>query len=201
MINLDFAQQFLETEISSDFEIHKYFDTEKIIIFFWKHKKYDIDDERGHIIGYGPVVYDKAKKEYRVMGSREWFSEEICKLFETEEEKERMHDYNYLMSLFENRQEDVVYTNSLIEKIKSNILRRNYVNSEDVDFLSILTGARRINKEFNLIHKPEWEYEGHIIVVSDDNIAKEKLINIWKKIDLNYKIFSETELLLFRIKN
>jgi len=200
MVNLDYVQKFIEKEISPDFKIAEYFDTENMIIFFWTHKNYDPDDERGHIIGYGPVVYDKTKEEYRVMGSREWFSEEIRKLFETNETKEYLNDHNYLMSLFENGEENIAYTNSLIEKIKTNILRRNYVNSEDVDFLSILAGARRIDKKFNLISKKEWKYEEHIIIVSDDNIAKEKLINIWKQIGFDYEELSEIELLLFRIK-
>lgn len=199
MIDLDFAQQIIEKEISPDFKIAEYFDTEKMIIFFWTHKIYDPDDERGHIIGSGPLVYDKTTKEYRVMGSGEWFREEICKLFETKERKEKIDDHNYLMSLFENEQEDLVYTNSLIEKIKSNILRRNYVNSDDVDLLSILTGARRIDKEYDLIFRHEWKHEEHIIVVSDDSKAKEKLIAIWKEIGFGYKTLSQNELLLYRV--
>ncbi|BEV04518.1 hypothetical protein [Chryseobacterium gambrini] len=201
MIDLNFAQQIIEKEISPDFKIAEYFDTEEMIIFFWTHKIYDPDDERGHIIGSGPLVYDKTTKEYRVMGSGEWFSEEICKLFETEERKEKIDDHDYIMKLFENLQEDTAYTNSLIEKIKSNILRRNYVNSDDVDLLSILTGARRIDKEYDLIFRREWKHEEHIIVVSDDSIAKEKLIAIWKEIGYEYKILSDNELLLFRLKS
>ncbi|WBX98976.1 hypothetical protein [Chryseobacterium gambrini] len=103
------------------------------------------------------------------------------------------------MKLFENLPEDTAYTNSLIEKIKSNILRRNYVNSDDVDLLSILTGARRIDKEYDLIFRREWKHEEHIIVVSDDSKAKEKLIAIWKEIGYKYKILSDNELLLFRL--
>lgn len=199
MIDLDFAQQIIEKEISPDFKIAEYFDTEEMIIFFWTHKIYDPDDERGHIIGSGPLVYDKTTKEYRVMGLGEWFSEKICKLFETKERKEKIDNRNYLTSLFENEQEDLVYTNSLIEKIKSNILRRNYVNSDDVDPLSILTGARRIDKEYDLIFRHEWKHEEHIIVVSDDSKAKEKLIVIWKEIGFGYKTLSQNELLLFRM--
>jgi len=199
MIDLDFAQQIIEKEISPDFKIAEYFDTEEMIIFFWTHKIYDPDDERGHIIGSGPLVYDKTIKEYRVMGSGEWFSEKICKLFETKERKEKIDNRNYLTSLFENEQEDLVYTNSLIEKIKSNILRRNYVNSDDVDLLSILTGARRIDKEYDLIFRHEWKHEEHIIVVSDDSKAKEKLIVIWKEIGFGYKTLFQNELLLFRM--
>jgi hypothetical protein len=201
MIDLNFAQQIIEKEISSDFKTAEYFDTEEMIIFFWTHKIYDPDDERGHIIGSGPLVYDKTTKEYRVMGSGEWFSEEICKLFETEERKERIHDHDYIMKLFENLPEDTAYTNSLIEKIKSNILRRNYVNSDDVNLLSILTGARRIYKEYDHIFRREWKHEEHIIVVSDDSKAKEKLIAIWKEIGYEYKILSDNELLLFRLKS
>ncbi|WP_394674349.1 hypothetical protein [uncultured Chryseobacterium sp.] len=187
MIDLDRVQQIIEKEISPDFKISRYFDTEDMVIYFWTHKEYDPDDERGWIIGSGPVIYDKKTKAYRVMGSREWFSEEICKLFETEEGKERMNDHDY--------------TRSLIEKIKANILRRKYVNSEDVDFLSILTGARRIDKEFNLISKPQWKFEEHIVVVSDNPVAQEKLMKIWKEIDFDCKLLSENELLLFRKKS
>ncbi|WP_294213266.1 hypothetical protein [uncultured Chryseobacterium sp.] len=201
MIDIDRVQQIIEKEISPDFKISRYFDTEDMVIYFWTHKEYDPDDERGWIIGSGPVVYDKKTKEYRVMGSREWFSKEICKLFETEEEKERMRELDYLMSLFENGEENPDYTHSLIEIIKANILRRKYVNSEDVDFLSILTGARRIDKEFDLMFKPQWKHNQHILVVSDHIFAQEKLMKIWKEIDFEYKLLSENELLLFRKKS
>ncbi|UEQ74500.1 hypothetical protein [Chryseobacterium arthrosphaerae] len=201
MIDLKYVQALIEIEISPDFEIREYFDTTDMVIVFWKHKIYDTDDERGHIIGAGPVVYDKTTKEYRVLGSREWFSEEICRLFETDETKERMQDHEYLMNLFENNEEDSVYSSLLTEKIKASILRRNYINSEDIDFLSILTGARRLDKKFDMKSKPEWNHTDHCVVVSGDREAKEKLISIWKEINFGYQILSETELLLFRIRN
>ncbi|OCA75328.1 hypothetical protein [Chryseobacterium arthrosphaerae] len=201
MIDLKYVQALIEKEISPDFEIREYFDTTDMVIVFWKHKIYDTDDERGHIIGAGPVVYDKTTKEYRVLGSREWFSEEICRLFETDETKEKMQDHEYLMNLFENNEEDSVYSRLLTEKIKASILRRNYINSEDIDFLSILTGARRLDKKFEMKGKPEWNHTDHCVVVSGDREAKEKLISIWKEINFGYQILSETELLLFRIRN
>uniref|UniRef100_A0AAU6WR35 Uncharacterized protein n=1 Tax=Chryseobacterium endophyticum TaxID=1854762 RepID=A0AAU6WR35_9FLAO len=69
-----------------------------------------------------------------------------------------------------------------------------------MDVLSIITGARRIDKEFDLIGKPKWKYEEHIVVVSDNIVAREKLMKIWKEIDFDCKLLSENELLLFRIK-
>ncbi|MBL1219472.1 hypothetical protein JET18_01405 [Chryseobacterium sp. L7] len=201
MVDLDYVQKLIEKEIGPDFEVRQYFDTKDMIIFFWKHKTYDTDDERGHLIGCRPVIYDKLKDEYRVMGSAEWFSEEICQLSETDESKESIRDHNYLMSLFdqgEEEKEDIAYTKSLIEKIKTNILRRNYVNTDDVDRLSILTGLRRINNECDLSIKPEWKFEKHIVIVSNNNVAKEKLIGIWKEINFNYKTLNQTELLLFK---
>lgn len=87
MIDLKYVQALIEIEISPDFEIREYFDTTDMVIVFWKHKIYDTDDERGHIIGAGPVVYDKTTKEYRVLGSREWFSEEICRLLKRMRQK------------------------------------------------------------------------------------------------------------------
>lgn len=201
MIDLNYVQKLIEKEIGPDFEIREYFDTQDIIIFFWKHKLYDIDDERGHFIGSGPVVFDKIKDEYRVLGSREWFSEDICQLFETEATKERMHDLNYLMELFENNEEDSAYSKSLTEKIKANIIRRNHINSEDVDFLSILTGMRRLDKEFDMILKKEWIEIDHTVVVSDNKEGKETLMRIWEELGFEYQILSETELLLFQNKN
>ncbi|MGU3375278.1 hypothetical protein [Chryseobacterium sp. M5A1_1a] len=201
MIDLNYVQEFIEKEISPDFEIREYFDTQDMVIFLWKHKRYDIDDERGHIIGYGPVVYDKAKNEYRVLGSRDWFPEEISQLFETNETKERMFDHHYLMELFENSGEDLAYSKLLTEKIKSRIIRRNYINSEEVDFLSILTGARRLDKEFDLIRKREFVDTPHTVVVSENHEAKEKLMNIWEELGFEHKTLSDTELLLFRSKS
>lgn len=199
MINLDYVQKFIEKEISPDFEVHQYFDIKDFVVFLWKYKQYDKDDERGRIIGYGPVIYDKAQDEYRVMGSGERLSEDIRKIFESEESKERRRDHDYLMGLFEN-QEDTIHSAALIEKIKANIRRRKYVNSEDIDFLSILTGARRIDREFDMIFKPEWKDRKHIVVVSNLQPAKEKLIQIWREIGFEYKELAENELLLFQIK-
>lgn len=201
MIDLNYVQKLIEKEISPDFEIREYFDTQDMVIFFWKHKRYAIDDERGRIIGYGPVVYDKAKNEYRVLGSRDWFSEEISLLFETEETKERMSDHHYLMELFENNGEDPAYSKLLTEKIKSRIIRRNYINSEEVDFLSILTGARRLDKKFDMILKRELIDTPHTVVVSEDHEAKEKLMNIWEELDFKYKTLSNAELFLFQSKS
>lgn len=205
MIDLKYVQELIEKEISPDYEIREYFDTQDMVIVFWKHKIYDMDDERGRIIGSGPVVYDKATKEYRVLGSREWFDEDICQLFETDETKEKIKDHEYLMDLFESNEENPSHSHLLTEKIKKNILRRNYINTDDVDCLSILTGVRRMDKEvnnkFDLIRKPEWNSTDHCVVVSDDQVAKEKLINIWKEINFEYKILSETELLLFRTRD
>ncbi|WP_294279823.1 hypothetical protein [uncultured Chryseobacterium sp.] len=62
MIDLDRVQQIIEKEISPDFKISRYFDTEDMVIYFWTHKEYDPDDERGWIIGSGPVVYDRRQK-------------------------------------------------------------------------------------------------------------------------------------------
>lgn len=201
MIDLNYVQELIEKEISPDFEIREYFDTQDSVIFFWKHKRYAIDDERGHIIGYGPLVYDKVKNEYKVLGSRDWFSEEISQLFETDETKERLLNHHYLMDLFENSGEDLAYSKSLTEKIKNRIIRRNYINSEEVDFLSILTGARRLDKEFDLILKKEWIDTAHTVVVSEDHKAKEKLMTIWEELGFEHKTLSDTELLLFRNKS
>ncbi len=126
MIDSRIVQEIIEKEISSDFEIYKYFDTEPYVIIFWKHKKYDIDDERGKIIGPGPVIFDKKKNEYRLLGSGEWFYGEYADLLEiNEEEQQNSLDHEYILRLLDGLEDDSDYTNLLIEKLKIKLSKGN----------------------------------------------------------------------------
>jgi hypothetical protein len=200
MIDTILVQEIIEREISSDFEIYEYYDTEKFIIIFWKHKRFDIDDERGQITGPGPVIFDKEKKEYRLLGSGDWFYGDYADSLEISEvEKENRRDHDYLMSLLDGNENDIKYTDSLIEKIKSKIVKRKYVNNDDIDYLSILTGARRLETPFDMTHLNGYTRD-NIVVVFNNKIAQQKLIEIWIGIDFEFEVISNTELLLWKIK-
>ncbi|WP_276965533.1 hypothetical protein [Chryseobacterium sp.] len=200
MIDTQIVKEIIEKEISTDFEMSNYYDTEKYIIIFWKHKKYDADDERGIIVGPGPILFDKQSKEYRLLGSAEWFYGDYADAIpRTEESEEHWKDYNYIMGLLDDEENNAGYTELLIENIKQKIVKRKFANYEEIDFLSILTGARRYKSPFDPQNFGE-NYHDAVILTFDNTIAQKKLVEIWKSIDFKYEIISPTELLLWKIK-
>ncbi|MCX6316261.1 MAG: hypothetical protein NTW29_03165 [Bacteroidetes bacterium] len=203
MIDISLVQRIIEEEISPDFEIHEYFDTKPFVIIFWKHKEYDIDDERGQVVGPGPVIFDKQKNEYRLLGSGEWFYGDYADLLEpSEEDIQHRQDYDYLMGLLDGKENDKPRTDLLIEKIKQKIVKRQYVNTEEIDFLSILTGARRMENEIDGTFdiKREAGRNNALRLVFNHIAARQKLIEIWKEIGFRHEEISDTELILWKIK-
>ncbi len=70
-MNIDetLVQNLINETIGPEYEIHKISDSNKYVFISWKHRNYYIDDERGHRIGVGPIVYNKTTKEYKLLGS------------------------------------------------------------------------------------------------------------------------------------
>lgn len=200
MIDRQAVQEIIDKEISPDFEILDYCDTDKYIIISWKHRNYDKDDERGWIVGPGPVIFDKQSKEYRLLGSAEWFYGDYAEgIPETEESNKHLKDYNYIMGLLDDEEENIEHTAILIENIKGKIVKREFVNQNDIDFLSILTGARRYKSEF----EPKVygkNYHDATLLVFDNAKARKKLIEIWESIDFKSEIISDTELVPWKVK-
>ena len=200
MIDTQIVQEIIEREISSDFEMSDYYDTDKYIIIFWKHKNYYADDERGQFVGPGPIIFDKQTKEYRLLGSAEWFYGDYADaLPQTEENEKYRKDYNYIMGLLDSEENDIAYTELLIENIKEKIVMREFANYEDIDFLSILTGARRYVTPFHPQSFGE-NYHDAVILTFDNTEAQKKLAEIWESINFKHEIISSTELLLWKIK-
>lgn len=200
MIDRELVQHLIETEISPDFEIHEWYDTVPYIIISWKHKMYSKDDERGQLLGPGPVVYFKAKKEYRVLGSGDWFYGDYADYLDPglfAEEKRKNHIISSLLDEDEVAEEKV---QEIVNDIKAAILKRDYSNSDDINDLCILFGAGRGTASFNMTWHPGYNRESHLMVVFNDEEAHKKLIAFWQQIGFRYEVVSATELVLFKTR-
>jgi len=183
-IDRDKVQKLINETIGSQYIIHTLHETKKFIFINWKHKDYELDDERGHRIGVGPVVFNKLTKEYKLSGSGELISGEYEEIFDDSNEN--------------NEQE--FKTPSILE-IKAGILRRQYVNSDDIGFLGI-----NLEKEIgNLQYSQTWirelvDYSNYAVIETNNQIAFDRTIEFWKEIGFQYNVISESELFVWRIK-
>ncbi|WP_144281857.1 hypothetical protein [Chryseobacterium echinoideorum] len=181
MIDEILVQKMIEDKIHPDYKIFKLYDTQPYIFIFWKHKKYDKDDERGMLIGVGPIVYDKEKKDYTILGSGS-------------------NNEHYYKHLPKNLFEEYRVINSF-ESIKAGILRRKYVNTDDIDRLcQIITNGWGYT-DFDIYSPSGYSIETHSVVVLKDKIHQEILIDFWNKINYQYEIINDTEILLWKIKD
>ena len=49
--------------------------------------------------------------------------------------------------------------------------------------------------------KLDWNSDDdNLVVIFNNNVAQQKLVEIWKEIDFEYEIISNTKLLLWKIK-
>lgn len=181
MINKALVQKIIEEEINPNYTIFKYYDTEPYTFIFWKHKKYDKDDERGKLIGVGPVVYDKKLKNYTVLGSGS-------------------NNEHYYKHLPDNLFAEYTIINTY-ESIKAGILRRKYVNTDDVDRLCQIITNGWGYADFDMYYSQDYDVKDHIIVVLKDKNQQEELLNFWNEINYNYKRLSATEILLWKEKD
>jgi len=179
------AQELINETIGSEYEVYDTFDSSKYIFINWKHKDYDRDDERGQRIGVGPIAFNKITKEYTLLGSGDMFSEEYRKyLFENID--------------LENKPEKKIPS---LMKIKSGILRRNYVNEEDIFYL-----IENFKKEFGDLNYslsyPQnltLDYTNQAMISLGKKSAMEYFIRFWNEIGFEYSEVSKNELLLNRI--
>jgi len=203
MIDIDreLVQQLIETEISRDCEISTLHDADPYIIIFWKHRMYSNDDERGQLVGCGPVVYFKAEKEYRVLGSGEWFYGNYANYLDPVLFVESNRKNDIISSLLDGNEVENEAVREIVNDIKAAILKRDYINSDDINSLCILFGAGRDTAPFNMTWHPNYSRESHTMVVFNNQEAHKKLIAFWKEIGFRYEIVSDTELALFKVRN
>lgn len=181
MIDEILVQKMIEDEIHPDYTIFKYYETDPYIFIFWKHKKYDKDDERGKLIGVGPIVFDKSQKNYTILGSG----------------SNNAHYYKHLPdNLFDEYR--IINT---FESIKAGIVRRKYVNTDDVDRLCQIITNGWASVDFDMYYSKDYDVEIHIIAVLKNKEQQDIIINFWNEIDYQYKVLNDTEILLWKTKD
>jgi hypothetical protein len=201
MIDRELVQHLIETEISPDFEMDKWYDSGPYIIISWKHKRYSRDDERGMIVGPGPMVYFKAKKEYRILGSGEWFYGDYADFLDPGLFAEEKRKNNVISNLLDEVEVGEEKVQEIVNDIKAAILKRDYINSDDINDLCILFGVARGTAPFNMTRHPGYNREIHLMVVFNNQEVHKKLIAFWEEIGFGYVIVSGTELVLFKTRD
>lgn len=181
MIDEILVQKMIVDKIHPDYKIFKLYDTKSYTFIFWKHKKYDKDDERGMLIGIGPIVFDKQKKDYTILGSG----------------SDNEHYYKHLPKNFFEEYKII----NTFESIKNGILRRKYVNIDDIDRLCQIITNGWGYADFDILHPTDYSFETHSVVVLKDIKYQEILIDFWNDISYKYEIINDKEILLCRIND
>lgn len=177
-INRDLVQEMINDSIGNDYVINKFIDSSKYIFITYKHRDFYEDDERGKLVGAGPIVYNKETKEYKTSGSGDFVCGEYSDCFDDYEEEIK---------------EDLSF-----EEIKSNILRRKFVNDDDIwDLLLIYIKLKGDFKSYFTKNR-NYNLSLHSIFCSEDPDSILYLENIWIELKLKYEIISPKEILLWK---
>ena len=144
----------------------------------YKHKRFYKDDERGQLIGPGPIVYDKETKEYKTSGSGDF----ICGEY-----------YGYL-----NDNEEVSEDKISVEKIKNGILRRRFVNDDDIWDLETI--YKMENGDFNshMTKNRNYNLSLHTIYCSENIEYIKYLKRFWMELELKYEVINPNEIILWK---
>ncbi|KUJ61007.1 hypothetical protein AR687_14870 [Flavobacteriaceae bacterium CRH] len=176
-IDRDLVQEMINNSVGNDYVINEFIDSSKYLFITYKHRDFYDDDERGQLIGPGPIVYHKETKEYKTSGSGEF----VCGEY-----------FGYL-----NENDDYVEKQWSVEEIKNDIIRRKFVNHDDIWNLALLfvgengdSGSMTKNRNYNLILHTIY-YSSNIDVI----LYFERL---WIELNLKYEVLNPNQILLWK---
>lgn len=186
-IDREKVQRIIDEEIGTNFiaDFENIIDTEKYIFISRKHRFYAKDDERGNLIGVGPIIYNKETKEYKLLGSGEYIFGDYIDYLPEYEEQETLEDFFALP----------------IEEVVNRIQKREFVNQDDCFYF------------FNLIEKEFPEFKAgismnrsvnpreHFLLIDENESHRTKIIEYWELIGFPYHIRNEKEIVLGRVQN
>ena len=178
IINRDLVQEMINDFVGTDYVIHEFIDSSKYVFITYKYKEFYEDDERGKLIGSGPIVYNKETKEYKTSGSDDF----VC------------GEYS---DCFDELEEDVKKELSS-EEIKSNILRREFVNHDDIWDLEIIFKKGKRDFNSHLTKNRNYNLSLHSIYCSESLDSILYFENIWIELGLKYEILNPNEILLWK---
>lgn len=177
-IDRDLVQKMIDDSIGDDYVISTFIDSSKYLFITYKHKDFDEDDDRGKLIGPGPIVYNKETKEYKTSGSGEF----VCGEY-----------FGFL-----NESNEYIEKVLSFEEVKSNILRRRFVNEDDIWDLELIYVKRKGDFKSYLTKSRNYNLMLHSIYCSEDLDSIAYFENIWIELKLKYEITNPNEILLWK---
>lgn len=177
-INKELVQEMINDFVGIDYIINEIVDTSKYVFIIYKHKEFYQDDERGRLVGCGPIVYNKETKEYKTSGSGDF----VCGEY-----------FGYL-----NTDDQYIKKELSVEKIKNNILRRKFVNDDDIWDLEIIYKKGKGNFNSHLTKNRNYNLSLHSIYCSKDPDSILYFKNTWLELGLKYEMISQNEILLWK---
>ncbi|AXT55385.1 hypothetical protein D1815_06295 [Aquimarina sp. AD1] len=173
-------QKLIVQTLGEKYTLHKTEESSKYILGFWKHVDYEADDDRGGRIGPGPVVFIKATKEYKMLGSGDLVYGDYFDEFKEEDDKD---GYDGWQS---------------IEEIKEGILKRRFVNERDIVTV-VFKAMEEIGEfKFNLNHVDPRKSMDTYIFISESKEARNKVIWFLEYIGIPYDIKETTNIIFDR---
>lgn len=176
-IDRDLVQEMINNFVGSNYVINEFIDSSKYLFITYKHRDFYADDERGKLIGSGPIVYHKETKEYKTSGSGDFVCGEYV---------------GYL-----NENDDYVEKKWSVEEIKNDIVRRKFVNEDDIWNLALLfigengdSGSMTKNRNYNLLL--------HNIYRSDNTEVILYFEKLWIELNLKYEVLNPNQILLWK---
>ncbi len=176
------AQKIIDEEIGSDYTIYKVEDSEKYTFAYYKHKYYEDDDERGHLVGVGPVAFNKETKEYKLLSS----GDILC------------GDYFDFQKNIQQDSQEPEFPD--FDEIKKGILRRKYVNSDDIFYLGIHWDKQFEDKsDVHLTFNKEIDFKQFLIASSSNKDFLSFMEEYWRDLNLDSQKKDDNHIILRRI--
>jgi len=178
-IDRDLVQEMINNSVGSNYVINKLIDSPKYLFITYKHKHFYEDDERGKLIGPGPIVYHKETKEYKTSGSGDF----VCGEYYAESWNENKESNEEAVS---------------VEKIKNTILRRKFVNDDDIWNLESI--YKMENGDFNshMTKNRNYNLSLHSIYCSENIESIKYFEKLWIKLRLKYEMINPNEIVLWK---
>jgi len=178
-INRDLLQEMINNSVGSDYVINKLIDSSKYLFITYKHKDFYEDDERGKIIGTGPIVYNKETKEYKSSGSGDFVCGEYSADYWNENEKSNEENIS-------------------VEKIKNGILRRKFVNDDDIWNLETIYKMENGDFDSYMTKNRNYNLSLHSIYCSENTESIKYFERFWIKLGLKSEVINPNEILLWK---
>ncbi|MBE8724725.1 hypothetical protein [Flavobacterium hungaricum] len=178
-MDLEKVKQIIDEKLGSEYVVFETEDSEKYTFAYYKHRDYGLEDDRGRLVGTGPVVFVKETGEHKLLSSGDCI-------------------YGDYFDFREEVEEEPFVLPSL-EQIKESILRRNFVNSEDLFFLEENWKQQFEDPSMALTGKKDMDFTNFLLVKSKNSSFLDFIKEYWLGLDLDFEMLDDEQLMLRRV--